>query len=318
MSFKVLRTIRAKYRLMLFPGLIMLVLLFAGGCQSGQTLPFASIKPSDHSKVNPQPTDNKNVLRVGVSSVLSPRETLDNYRVFAEYLQKKVGRPVQLVQRQTYKEINELVRDNGVDVAFICSGAYVMGSGDNLELLAVPEVNGKSTYQSNIIVNSSSKLYHFTDLKGQVFGFTDPISFSGTIAPSFMVSQLEAKPQDFFARVVYTYSHDNSIKAVLDNVVSAAGVDSLVYQFAVAKDPSLAGKLRVIAESPEVGSPPVVVNRSIDPHLKTVLLEVLLEMDRDDLGKKALASLLYDRFVLPDDEAYDPIRSMVAAIPLKP
>ena len=317
MSFKVLRTIRVKYRLMLLPGLIMLVLLFAGGCQSGQALPFASIKPSDHSKVNPQPMDNKNVLRVGVSSVLSPRETLDNYRVFAEYLQKKVGRQVQLVQRQTYKEINEMVRDNGVDVAFICSGAYVMGSGDNLELLAVPEVNGKSTYQSYIIVNSSSKLYNFTDLKGQVFGFTDPISFSGTIAPSFMVSQLKTKPQDFFARVVYTYSHDNSIKAVLDNVVSAAGVDSLVYQFAVAKDPSLAGKLRVIAESPEVGSPPVVVNRNIDPHLKAALLEALLEMDRDDLGKKALASLLYDRFVLPDNVAYDPIRTMVAAIPLK-
>lgn len=221
--FKMLRTIRAKYRMLLLPALIMLVLLFASGCQSGQTLPFASIKPSDHSKVNPQPTDNKNVLRVGVSSVLSPRETLDNYRAFAEYLQKKIGRPVQLVQRQTYKEINELVRDNGVDVAFICSGAYVMGSGDNLELLAVPEVNGKSTYRSFVIVNSNSKLYNFTDLKGQVFGFTDPISFSGTIAPSFMVSELKAKPQDFFARVVYTYSHDNSIKAVLDNVVSAAG-----------------------------------------------------------------------------------------------
>ena len=277
-----------------------------------------SIKPSDFTQTNPQPLNNKDVLRVGVSSVLSPRETLDNYRVFAEYLEKKVGRPVELVQRQSYKEINELVRDKGVDVAFICSGAYVMGREDNLELLAVPEVKGKSTYQSYIVVNANSKFKNFADLKGQVFGFTDPISFSGTIAPSYMAAQMQAQPSDFFGRVVYTYSHDNSIKAVLDNVVTAAGVDSLVYQFAVAKDATLSSKLRIIAQSPEVGAPPVVVNRNLDSHLKTVLLEALLQMDRDSLGKKALASLIYDRFVLPDDSTYNPIRAMVAAMPSKP
>ncbi|MHB1653868.1 MAG: substrate-binding domain-containing protein [Desulfitobacteriaceae bacterium] len=296
----------------------LIAIFFMSGCANGNNMPFVSVKPSDYTQTNPQPLDNKNVLRVGVSSVLSPRETLDNYRVLAEYLQKKIGRQVQLVQRQSYKEINELVRDNGVDVAFICSGAYVMGSQDDLELLAVPEVNGKSTYQSYIIVNSSSRFRNFTDLKGQVFGFTDPISFSGTIAPSYMVAQLQAKSADFFGRVVYTYSHDNSIKAVLDNVVVAAGVDSLVYQFAVARDPSLAGKLRIIAQSPEVGSPPVVVNRNLDPHLKAALLEALLQMDHDSLGKNALTSLLYDRFVLSHDSAYNPIRSMVAAISLKP
>ena len=294
---------------------VIVLALFLAGCGTNGQVPFVSLRPSDYSQSNPQPLNNNNVLRVGVSSVLSPRETLDNYRIFAEYLEKKVGRPVQLVQRQSYQEINELVRDKGVDVAFICSGAYVMGKEDNLEILAVPEVNGKSTYRSFIVVNADSKFKSFSDLKGQVFGFTDPISFSGTIAPSYMVAQLNSRPSTFFGRVVYTYSHDNSIKAVLDHVVTAAGVDSLVYQFSVAKEPTLATKLRIIAQSPEVGSPPVVVNRNLDSHLKTVLREALLQMDRDDLGKKALDSLLYDRFVLPDEKAYNPIRDMVAALP---
>ena len=146
-----------------------------------------------------------------------------------------------------------------------------------------------------------------------MFGFTDPISFSGTIAPTYMVTLLNSQPTDFFKRVVYTYSHDNSIKAVLDNVVSAAGVDSLVYQYAVAKDPSLATKIRIIAQSSEVGSPPVVVNKSIDSHLKAALLEALLQMDNDSVGKKALQALLYDRFVLPNSGAYEPIQTMVKA-----
>ena len=292
---------------------ILWIMLVLAGCQSVNRLPIVSVKPSDYSLTNPQPMENQNVLRVGISSVLSPRETLANYQALADYLQRKIGRPVQLIQRQSYQEINNLVRDQGVDVAFICSGAYVTGKQESLELLAIPEVNGKSTYQSYIIVNSNSKFQSFPDLKGQVFGFTDPISFSGTIAPTYMVTLLNTQPTEFFNRVVYTYSHDNSIKAVLDNVVSAAGVDSLVYQYAVAKDPSLAAKIRIIAQSPEVGSPPVVVNKRIDPHLKTALLEALLQMDNDSVGKKALQALLYDRFVLPDSAAYEPIQTMVKA-----
>jgi len=288
--------------------------MMVAGCQQANPLPRVSLKLSDPSLTNPQPLENQNVLRVGISSVLSPREALENYRNFAEYLQKKIGRPVQLVQRQSYQEINDLVRDGGVDVAFICSGAYVTGQKDGLELLAAPEVNGKSMYQSYVIVSANSRFQKFEDLRGQVFGFTDPISFSGTIAPTYMVSRFKSTPANFFSRIVYTYSHDNAINAVLDNVVAAAGVDSLVYQYAVAKDQTLSHRLRVIAQSVEVGSPPVVVNRKIDPHLKTALQEALLQMDRDPLGKAALSSLLYDRFVLPDDSAYEPIRQMLVTI----
>lgn len=292
-----------------------IVLIFLSGCQSNSNLPLVSLKPSDFTSTNPKPLENNNVLKVGVSSVLSPRETLENYDKFAKYLEKKIGRPVQLVQRQSYQEINDLVKNREVDVAFICSGAYVVGKEkDDLELLAVPEVNGKSTYQSYIIVNTDSPIYKVSDLKSKVFGFTDPISFSGTIAPTYMIHELATTPQQFFSRIVYTYSHDNSIKAVADNVVSAAGVDSLVYQFVVRKDPSLLNKLRIIARSPEVGSPPVVVNSNIDPNLKMVLKEALLQMDSDPLGQEALKSLIYDRFVLPNYKSYESVQEMVNSI----
>ncbi len=302
----------AKYYMSLL--LILALLLIISGCQTDNSPQLVSLKPTDYSHTNPLPAKSSNVLKVGISSVLSPRETIQYYRALEEYLQTKTGRPVQLVQRQTYQEMNDLVRDGEVDLALICSGAYVVGKNSNMELLAVPEVNGKPTYQSYIIVNANSKFFKFEDLKGQVFAFSDPISFSGSIAPTYMVSQLNAKPSEYFGRIIYTYSHDNSIKAVLDNVVSAAAVDSLVFQYTVAKDPTLANKLRIIARSAEVGSPPVVVNSNIDPHLKTVLLEALLHMEKDQLGKNALISLGVNRFVLPDSRAYEPIQTMLDII----
>jgi len=294
--------------------LLMALVLIISGCQTSNPPRFVSLKPTDYSQTNPLPTSNSNVLKVGISSVLSPRETIQHYQAFEEYLQTKIGRPVQLVQRQTYQEMNDLVKNGEVDLALICSGAYVIGKNNNMELLVVPEVNGKSTYQSYIIVNENSQFNRFEDLKGQVFAFTDPLSFSGSIAPTYMVTQLKAKPSEYFGRIIYTYSHDNSIKAVLNNVVSAAAVDSLVFQNTIAKDPTLAKKLRIIARSPEVGSPPVVVNSNIDPHLKTVLLEAMLQMEKDQLGKKALDSLGVNRFVLPDPAAYSLIKTMLDVI----
>ena len=56
-----------------------------------------------------------------------------------------------------------------------------------------------------------------------------------------------------------------------------------------------------------------MVNKSIDSHLKAALLEALLQMDNDSVGKKALQALLYDRFMLPDSAAYEPIQTMVKA-----
>lgn len=57
------------------------------------------------------------------------------------------------------------------------------------------------------------------------------------------------------------------------------------------------------------------MNHQIDPNLKTVLQEALLQMDNDPLGQQALKALIYDRFVLPTPKAYGPVETMVQAIP---
>ncbi|ACL19250.1 phosphonate ABC transporter, periplasmic phosphonate-binding protein [Desulfitobacterium hafniense DCB-2] len=307
-----MRVTKRRYSSIIF---IVFATLILTGCQVNSTLPYVSLKNVDYSQANPQPLENTGVLKVGVASVLSPRETLEEYDRFDEYLEKEIGRPVELVQRGSYQEINNLVKTQAVDVAFICSGAYVVGNKDDLDLLAVPVVNGKSTYQSYIIVNAQSQISRFEQLKGSVFGYTDPISFSGTIYPMYLVNQIQASSNNFFNRVVYTYSHDNSIKAVLDGVVNAAGVDSLVYEFALSKDPTLATKLKIINRSQEVGSPPVVVNKFIDPNLRTVLQEALLRMDSDPLGQEALKNLNYERFALPSHQDYGAIEVMIKAVP---
>ncbi len=76
-------------------------------------------------------------LRVAVAAVISPRGNVDSYTPLLNYLADKLNRPVEMVQRRTYAEVNDLLADGQVDVAFVCTSAYVAGKQDfGMQLLA--------------------------------------------------------------------------------------------------------------------------------------------------------------------------------------
>lgn len=249
-------------------------------------------------------------LRVAVSSILSPKETITVYQPLVDYLEDKLGYPVVLLQRRTYKEVNDLLQGSGADVAFVCSGGYVAGNESfGMELLAVPEVKGAIRYQSYVIARDRGSK-SIMDLRGRSFAFTDPMSFSGRIAPVYMLVSHSTDSDHFFSRTFYTYSHDNAIRAVDDGIADAAAVDSMIFDRAVEKEPELGKRVFIIDKSLLVGSPPVVVNPTINRDLKLRLREVLLKMHGDDRGRKALAALSYDKFVVADDNEYAELKSV--------
>lgn len=256
-------------------------------------------------------------LRVAVAAVVSPKGTVESYSPFLNYLEEKLNRPVELVQRRTYLEINDLIEHGEVDIAFVCTSAYVQGHDTfGMELLVAPQVNGKITYNSVLIVPADSGAQSIKDLRGKVFAFTDPISLTGRVYPTFIVEQLGFTSEEFFARTFFTYSHDEAIRAVASKVADGAAVDSLVLEFALAHDPSLKDRVRVIYTSPDFGIPPVVVSPLTRPQVKAEIQALLLEMANDPDAREALASIGVDRFVKIDDSAYNSVRALVKEIPL--
>lgn len=254
-------------------------------------------------------------LRVAVAAVISPKGTIESYTGLLDYLEQRLGRPVELVQRRTYLEINDLVAKGEVDLAFVCTSAYVVGHDQfGMELLAAPQVKGETVYYSLLIVPADSPAQSMADLRGKAFAFTDPISLSGRMYPTSLVQDLGFTPEKFFASTFFTYSHDDAIKAVANKVADGAAVDSLVYDFAVARDPSLADRIRVIHRSPPFGIPPVVVGPQIRPQLKAELRDLLLQMADDAEGQAALAVIGVDRFVTIEDSAYNDVRVLLSDI----
>ncbi len=254
---------------------------------------------------------NKKILRVAVAAMISPKETIVYYEEILQYIGEKMGYEIQLIQRKTYSEVNELFLKRLIDIAFICSGPYATGKQKNgFEGLATPVVRGKPFYQSYLIVHKNSSYNSLEDLKGKIFAFTDPDSNTGSLVPRYWLSELNETPVSFFKRTTYTYSHDNSIMAVAKGLVDGASVDGHKWEFYNTKNPYFTLKTRVIKKSDYFGSPPLVASSALDSQLKSKIQKIVLNMHYTDEGKAILKNLLIDKFQQLQDKWYRKVQYM--------
>ncbi len=254
-------------------------------------------------------------LRIAVGGMITPREGFAYYRRFLDYIGVKLNRHVDFVDRENYAEINKLIQKGEVDAAFVCGGPYVDGHKDfGMELLAAPQAHGETVYYSYIIAAKDGPIQTFENLRGKTFAFTDPMSNSGKLVPTYLLARMNETPETFFKKFIYTQSHDKAIQAVAQGLVDGAAVDSLIWEYGNRTNPRFTSKTRIIKKSPPYGIPPFVVRPGLDPATIKGLKAVFLNAHKDEQGREILKGMMVDKFVVLDDTAYDSIREMTAWI----
>ncbi len=254
-------------------------------------------------------------LRIAVAAMISPEQTLVHYRELLDYLGHRTGRAIRLLQRRTYGEVNDLFPRGEVDLAFLCSGPYALYREQfGFQALAVPVVAGEPFYRSYLIVPRQSPAAALEDLRGKVFAFTDPDSNTGHLVPRYWLAVRGERPEAFFRKTIFTYSHENSILAVARGLVDGAAVDGIPWEHFTRTRPELTSAGRVILRSEPFGSPPLVASRELPEPLRKRLQEIVLSMHADPEGARILHAIGIERFVPPQETWYDPIRRMHAAL----
>ncbi|MBI5872854.1 MAG: phosphate/phosphite/phosphonate ABC transporter substrate-binding protein [Candidatus Omnitrophica bacterium] len=280
------------------------------GCEKREKQDIKKVDLNAVEKTTAAPQEEK-TIPIGISAMISPKESFHYYVDLTNYIGEKLGMPTRLVQRKTYREMNDLIEIGKVDVAFVCSGPYVDGQKKfGLELLVVPQVHGEVVYYSYIIVHKDSPMERLEDLEGKAFAFTDPNSNTGRMVPVYMLEKIGKSPETFFKKSIYTYSHDNSVNAVADKIVDGAAIDSLIYDYMREKHLGGVADTKVIVKSSAYGIPPVAVNPAVSPEFKEKIRAILLHMHEDEKGKEILRGILIERFVAADDANYETVRQM--------
>ena len=303
--------VRVRWLIMigLVSAFLIAVIIYSSQVKHTKSEKRISLQPSLTEPISPPQRTDK--LRIAVGAIISPAKSLTFYEDIFDYIGEKLGRGVEMVQRKTYAEVNFMMKERRIDAAFVCSRPYVEGHRDfGMELLCVPVCFGKTEYRSYFIVHKDSAIQSIEELRGKLFAFSDPLSNTGMLIPSYTLAKMGETPELFFRKYIFTYSHDNSIRSVAEKFVDGAAVDSLIWEYLSVREPQLTAQTRIILKSPLYAIPPVVISPGIDSELKEKLRSAFLNMHNDPRGRKILKRVLIDRFTVVEDSAYDSIRQM--------
>lgn len=269
--------------------------------------------PRVRSLLQADASSSSSPLRIAVTGLLTPAETLTGYAALLAYLENGLGRPVRLVQRGTYAELNALMQAGELDMALVCPFPYVQGHrAFGMELLAAVVHRREAVHYSYLVVAADSGMTTLQHLRGKRFAFSDPNSHSGWLVPAYQLALVGTSPGQFFGRSVFTYHHSESLRAVAEHVVDGAAVDSLIYDYVSTIDPQIVARTRVIARWGPYPSPPFVVRPDLDPSVKEGLRQLLLGLAGNPEGREILEQLQLDGFAVLDDRDYDVVREMEA------
>jgi phosphonate transport system substrate-binding protein len=251
------------------------------------------------------------VLRVAIAPVISPRESFIYYQELFDYMGSHLdGIDIEFRQRCSYEEVNGMLERNEVDLAFICTGAYLEGTG-GMDLLVGPLIRGRPYYQALVIVPAQSEATRFEDLQGGKFAYTDPYSFTGRLYPDYRARLLGQDPEGYFGSVQFTNGHDVSIQLVSRNLVDGASVSGLIFNYLQATNPEKTRNVRILERSADFGVPPIVTSLLLDQELRDQLRDLFLGLHLNPQGRDILDKLMIDRFVLVEDSLYQSARAIM-------
>src|SRR5208282_5373335 len=185
------------------------------------------------------------------------------------YLEKRLGLPVELVVGANYAATGEALRFGRLDIAFLGPVTYILRSRSaKLEPFARPSHAGVGpTFQAVVIVAADSPAKTLADLKGGEVAFGDPASTSGTWVPRYQL--LEAglvSGRDYTLRVLG--AHDAVAFAVASHRVGAGGLSKPIFERLVGEGKIDGGKVKVLAESPDIPEYMWTFREGIDPAFK--------------------------------------------------
>lgn len=290
--------------------LLTLFLLLLGSCGSGvsdRPKAPASNRPANSG----QPVKEFNVIDVAVIPALSPSEQAKQLQSLAEYLEKSLGYPVNFQVAPNYEQAVELLVNNQVEVAYLGPLTYVQARRRNAQLepilAPIEKSTGRPWYTSVIVVNTAQGIQSLSDLKGKRFAFVSRSSTSGYLVPMSHFRAIGLNPDQDFAAVKYSGSHD---KAEAD--LAAGTVDAIADSKPSLQKRQQAGKLdpnqyRVIWESAPIPMSPIVVSKQLAPEIVSSLKKALINAPE---GLADITGAESAGYTLVEDADYESIRQL--------
>jgi phosphonate transport system substrate-binding protein len=207
--------------------------------------------------------------------------TKADYEPVFRAISRMTGLDFKINVGQSYATVVEALCNDAADIAFVGPVTYIQARERGCaDLLAVGVEKNQSIYYSGLFTRDTTPIRTIADLKGKRVAFGDINSTSSFVYPMAMILDAGVDPVHDLAAIRMTGSHADSLSALLHGQVDAAALSFDSFDKAVGENAVDPATIRVVARSPAIPYPPLIMNARLDTALKARLRDAFAKVDK--------------------------------------
>jgi len=255
-------------------------------------------------------------LTIGLIPEQNVFRQMERYEPIGEYIKAKTGISIRFTILPRYGNIIDSFTSEKMDGAFWGSFTGAMAIKKlGVEPIARPLwLDGTSTYHGFVFVRRDSGIRSVADMKGKTIAFVEKATTAGYVFPmAYFRSNGVRDPDTYFKDHYFAGSHDATVIAVIEGKADVGCAKNTIFRLVASRDPRVEKDLLILAESPKVPSNGLGLRKDLDPLVKQALRDVLLGMEADGEGQKALNRFGAIRFIATTADDYAPVFEVAEA-----
>jgi phosphonate transport system substrate-binding protein len=263
---------------------------------------LAAVCSIGHASSNPDPE----TLKVALLPDENASTVIKNNKPLEIYLEKELGKKIELVVTTDYSSMIEAMRHGRIDMAYFGPLSYVLAKQkSDIEPFAAMKQKGSTTYQSVLIANTGAGIAKISDIVNKNVAYGDKASTSSHLIPKSILAENGLKAGENY-REHFAGGHDAVAMAVQNGHAQAGGLSKPIFESLVQRGLVDPNKVKVLAESKPYPQYPWTMRSNLKPELKEKIRAAFLNLKDPEVLKPFKA----DGFGPISDKDYDVVRSL--------
>lgn len=257
---------------------------------------------------------NPDTLRVALLPDENASTVIKNNKPLREYLEKTLGKKIELVVTTDYSSMIEAMRFGRLELGYFGPLSYTLAAAkSDIEAFASIKKGGSTTYNAVVIANKNSGITTIADIKGKNMAFGDTASTSSHLIPKKMLMDGGLEPKADY-KENFLGAHDAVAVAVQNGHAQAGGLSKPIFDSLVSRGIISLDKVKVLKISDNYPQYPWAMRKNLAPELKASIRNAFLEASDQAVLKPFKA----EGFGAMEDKDYDVIRDLARKLKLTP
>ncbi|MEM9762735.1 MAG: phosphate/phosphite/phosphonate ABC transporter substrate-binding protein [Pseudomonadota bacterium] len=265
---------------------------------------------------------NPDTLKVALLPDENAATVIQDNKPLAAYLEKELGKEIELIVTTDYSSMIEAMRFGRIDVAYFGPASYTIAKdkmqGGDLDIMpfAARLKDGSTTYQAVLIANAETDLQTIEDIKGSGIdmAYGDQASTSSHFAPKYTLMQAGVMPGDDY-KDNFLGAHDAVAVNVQQGNAQAGGLSRPIFESIVERGMIDPAKVRVLGYSADIPQYPWVMRTDLSEEIQEGIKSAFYALKPGtEAGDGVLKPFKADGFAAITDSDYDIIRDIRANV----